>query len=114
VVEEVSEITLGANNASRYYLFMIISFADSATEKVWNREGVKQFGADLQRLAHRRLLILDAADYLMDLRRPPGNRLEALIGDRQGQYNIRVNDQRRICFTWTPAGPTDVELVDYH
>jgi proteic killer suppression protein len=60
------------------------------------------------------LLILDAADYLTDLRRPPGNRLEALQGNRDGQHSIRINDQWRICFRWTPAGAEDVEIVDYH
>lgn len=93
---------------------MIVSFADSATARVWERETVKKFGNELQRSAYRRLLILDAADYLMDLRRPPGNKLEALTGDRQGQHSIRINDQWRICFIWTPAGAEDVEIVDYH
>ena len=58
--------------------------------------------------------MLNAANDINDLRMPPGNRLEALAGDRKGQHSIRVNDQYRICFTWTPAGPTDVEIVDYH
>jgi proteic killer suppression protein len=93
---------------------MIVSFSDAAAEKVWNRETVKKFGADLQKMAYRRLLILDAADYLSDLRRPPRNRLEPLSGDRQGQHSIRVNDQWRICFTWTSAGAANVEIVDYH
>jgi proteic killer suppression protein len=60
------------------------------------------------------LLILDAADVLVDLRVPPGNRLEKLRGDRTGQYSVRVNQQWRICFRWTSAGPADVEIVDYH
>jgi proteic killer suppression protein len=60
------------------------------------------------------LLILDAADVLDDLRVPPGNRLEKLRGDRTGQYSVRVSQQWRICFQWTPAGPADVEIVDYH
>lgn len=93
---------------------MIVSFADSNTAKVWQRETVKKFGQELQRAAHRKLLILDAADYLTDLRHPPGNRLEALQGNRDGQHSIRINDQRRICFRWTPAGAEDVEIVDYH
>ena len=93
---------------------MIVSFADSNTAKVWQRETVKKFGQELQRAAHRKLLILDAADYLTDLRRPPGNRLEALQGNRDGQHSIRINDQWRICFRWTPAGAEDVEIVDYH
>jgi len=67
-----------------------------------------------QRVALRKLLILDAADALIDLRVPPGNRLEKLRGDRAGQYSIRINQQWRICFRWTDAGPEDVEIVDYH
>jgi len=93
---------------------VIVSFADSNTAKVWQRETVKKFGKELQRAAHRKLLILDAADYLTDLRRPPGNRLEALQGHRDGQHSIRINDQWRVCFRWTAAGAEDVEIVDYH
>jgi proteic killer suppression protein len=93
---------------------VIVSFADSRTHKVWLREPVKQFSAELQRAAYRRLMHLEAANYLHDLRIPPGNRLEKLLGDREGQHSIRLNDQWRICFTWTPAGATDVEIVDYH
>lgn len=111
---KVHLVTRDVSNVTRYYFSVIISFADSNTEKVWKRESVKKFGMDLQRSAYRRLLILDAADYLLDLRRPSGNRLEVLIGDRTGQHSIRINDQWRICFTWTPAGAEDVEIVDYH
>lgn len=67
-----------------------------------------------QRAALRKLLILDAAEALDDLRIPPGNRLEKLKGDRAGSYSVRVNQQWRICFRWTAAGPEDVEIVDYH
>jgi toxin HigB-1 len=93
---------------------VIESFKDSDTERVWRRQHVRRFGAELQRIANRKLLILDAAETLADLRVPPGNRLEALRGDRAGQHSIRVNDQWRICFTWTPAGPANVEITDYH
>jgi toxin HigB-1 len=93
---------------------VIESFKDSDTERVWRRQHVRRFGADLQRIANRKLLMLDAAETLADLRVPPGNRLEALRGDRVGQHSIRVNDQWRICFTWTPAGPANVEITDYH
>ena len=93
---------------------MIQSFKNSDTEKVWNRERLKGFGTELQRSAHRKLLILDAAESINDLRVPPGNRLEALRGARSGQHSIRVNDQWRICFIWTDTGPTAVEIVDYH
>lgn len=67
-----------------------------------------------QRAALRKLLILDAAETLDDLRVPPGNRLEKLKGDRAGSYSVRINQQWRICFRWTPAGPEDIEIVDYH
>jgi toxin HigB-1 len=75
---------------------------------------VRRFGADLQRIAHRKLLLLDAAETINDLRIPPGNRLERLRGDRFGQHSIRINDQWRMCFRWDTAGPSQVEIVDYH
>jgi proteic killer suppression protein len=93
---------------------VIQSFADSNTEKVWRRERVRRLGSDLQRMANRKLLIIDAAETLDDLRVPPGNRLEQLKGNRAGQYSIRINDQWRVCLTWSAAGPTDVEITDYH
>ena len=71
-------------------------------------------GAELQRSALRKLAMLDAAVVLDDLRAPPGNHLELLRGDRAGQYSVRINEQWRICFLWTPSGPKDVEIVDYH
>jgi toxin HigB-1 len=93
---------------------VIQSFGDADTEKVWRREHVRRFGSDLQRIANRKLLMVDAAETLDDLRVPPGNRLEQLRGGRAGQHSIRVNDQWRICFTWTAAGPTNVQITDYH
>ena len=93
---------------------MIQSFADADTERVWRRERVRRFGSDLQRMANRKLLIIDAAETLNDLQVPPGNRLERLRGDRSGQYSIRINDRWRICFTWSAAGATEVEITDYH
>jgi proteic killer suppression protein len=93
---------------------VIISFRDSETQKVWERITSKKFSSDIQKLAQRRLLMLDAAEILQDLRIPPGNRLEALQGKRKGQHSIRVNDQWRICFMWTKNGPENVEIVDYH
>jgi toxin HigB-1 len=93
---------------------VIQSFADADAERVWRRQHVRRLGADLQRMANRKLLMLDAAETLSDLRVPPGNRLEMLRGDRAGQHSIRVNDQWRICFIWTPAGPENVEITDYH
>lgn len=70
--------------------------------------------ANIRAVAERKLAMLDAATELRDLRSPPGNRLEALIGDRAGQHSIRINGQWRICFVWTDDGPTEVEIVDYH
>ena len=93
---------------------MIRSFRDQETERIWNRQRTRQLDDGTQRIALRKLLILDAADVLGDLRVPPGNRLEKLKGDRAGSYSIRINQQWRICFRWTDAGPDDVELVDYH
>lgn len=92
----------------------IQSFADANTKKVWHRQRVLRLGTDVQRAAHKKLRLLNAAGTLGDLRVPPGNRLEKLGGNRTGQHSIRVNDQFRICFIWTAAGPTEVEIVDYH
>ncbi len=93
---------------------VIRAFRDRSTEKVWHRQHVKQWSPQLQRAARRKLVQLSVAVDLNDLRVPPGNRLEVLTGDRQGQHSIRVNDQWRVCFVWTDAGPTDVQIVDYH
>ena len=93
---------------------MIVSFADSTTELVWQQEAAPALDPRIQRTAHRKLLQLHAAGSINDLRVPPGNRLEKLSGDRDGQHSIRVNDQWRICFRWTDVGPADVEIVDYH
>jgi len=93
---------------------VIQSFADEPTRKVWARENVRQFGPELQRAAQKKLRLLNAAETINDLRIPPGNRLEKLAGDRDGQHSVRINDQYRICFVWTSAGPTDVQIVDYH
>lgn len=95
-------------------LHVLRSFADPVTERVWRREQVRAFHPDLQRVALRKLVLLDAAEALSDLRIPPGNRLEKLSGDREGQHSIRINDQWRICFRWTPAGPEDIEITDDH
>jgi proteic killer suppression protein len=90
------------------------SFANKETERVWQRQQVRKLDRGTQRAALRKLLILDAAETLDDLRVPPGNRLEKLKGDRAGSYSVRINQQWRICFRWTAAGPEDVEIVDYH
>ncbi len=93
---------------------MIRSFRDRTTEAVFNGESPKGFPSDLVKVARRKLRYLNAAADLADLRSPPGNRLEALAGDRLGQHSIRINDQFRICFVWTAEGPADVQVVDYH
>ena len=94
--------------------WVIQSFADKRTRQVWERTTVRSFGPEAQRAMQRKLLMLDAAVLLEDLRIPPGNRLEPLKGDRKGQHSVRVNRQWRVCFVWTPAGPENVEIVDYH
>jgi len=93
---------------------MIRSFADRTTELVFKREHSKSLPLNVQRVGLRNLLMLDAADDLRDLRVPPGNRLEALSGSRKGQHSIRINEQWRVCFVWTKAGPENVVIVDYH
>jgi proteic killer suppression protein len=97
---------------------MIRTFADPGTEDVF--DGKNSAAArrvcprSLWKVAYRKLDLLDSATEVNDLRIQPGNRLEALKGDRSGQHSIRINDQYRICFTWTDAGPEDVKIVDYH
>lgn len=93
---------------------MIRSFKSAVTEAVAKGEIPKGFPADIAKVARRKLAMLAAAVNLNDLRVPPANRLEALKGNRKGQHSIRINDQFRICFAWTPEGPQDVEIVDYH
>lgn len=93
---------------------MIRNFRDKDTEKVFRREGSRKWALELQRRALRKLALLDGAEALRDLRIPPGNRLEKLKGDREGQYSIRINDQWRICFTWSQGGAANVEITDYH
>lgn len=95
-------------------LMMIRSFRNVATERLWSRQRTRGTDPRIERVALRKLAMLDAAETLNDLRVPPGNRLEALKGDRTGQHSVRINQQWRICFVWTQAGPEDVEIVDYH
>ncbi|NTW29604.1 MAG: excinuclease ABC subunit A [Coriobacteriia bacterium] len=92
---------------------MIISFRDTDTATLAGGQRVKRFIA-FESVVRRKLRQLEIAGQLDDLRVPPGNRLEALKGDRQGQHSIRINDQYRVCFRWTAAGPEDVEILDYH
>ena len=97
---------------------MINFFKDKATEDIFNgidsKLARKACPQTLWRIAARKLDLLDSAAYLDDLKIPPGNKLEALLGDRKGQYSIRINEQYRICFRWTDAGVEEVEIVDYH
>jgi len=93
---------------------MIRNFADRETERLFARAPGRRFPAQLQRVMLRKLVQVDAAEQLDDLRVPPGNRLEALKGDRRGQHSIRVNDQWRVCFRWRDGDAHDVEIVDYH
>lgn len=93
---------------------MIRSFADREAEKIWRGERSRRLPADIQQTARRKLRMLNAAAGLDDLRIPPANRLEALKGERKGQYSIRINDQWRICFRWNDGAASDVEIVDYH
>ena len=98
----------------RYHeINMIRSFHGEEAERLFRRERSRRLPPDIQRSAHRKLAILDAADSLEDLRSPPGNRLEQLSGTRAGQYSIRVNDQWRICFRWADGDVDPVEITDY-
>jgi proteic killer suppression protein len=93
---------------------MIRSFRDKETERIWRGQRSRKFPADLQERALRKLRQIDASLTLEDLRNPPGNQLEALRGDRAGQWSIRINDQWRVCFRWSDGEAHDVEIVDYH
>lgn len=92
---------------------MIVSYRDKDAERLSRGIRILRYRA-FERQALRKLRQLEIAGNLNDLRIPPGNHLEALSGDREGQYSIRINGQFRICFSWTPMGPQDVEIVDYH
>ncbi|SIQ37471.1 proteic killer suppression protein [Rhizobium sp. RU20A] len=93
---------------------MIQSFADAETEMIWSGRRSRKLPSDIQAVALRKLRVLNQAQRLEDLRVPPGNRLEALKGDRSGMHSIRINDQWRICFIWREGGPTHVGIVDDH
>lgn len=93
---------------------MIRSFKDKETEKLFLRQFSRKLPPGIQRLARRKLEILDAAETVEDLRIPPANHLEKLYGDRAGQHSIRINAQWRICFIWRDGDAYDVEVVDYH
>ncbi|MBO4235782.1 MAG: type II toxin-antitoxin system RelE/ParE family toxin [Firmicutes bacterium] len=90
------------------------SFADKETERIYNQEASRRLPADIQKIALRKLILIDNAESLKDLRVPPGNHLEELKGDRQGQHSIRINAKYRICFTADEEGFHNVEIIDYH
>lgn len=93
---------------------MIKSFADAEAARIWAGRRSRRLPFEIQAVALRRLRLLNQARTLADLHVPPGNRLEALKGDRQGQHSVRINDQWRICFRWHEGAAFDVEIVDYH
>ena len=106
--------TLDVIHALRYcFAVTIKSFKCKETETLFQGKRVRRW-VNLERPALRKLEQLDWSSVLEDLRVPPGNQLEALRGNRKGQHSIRVNEQWRVCFVWTPEGPKDVEIVDYH
>ena len=93
---------------------MIVSFASRETEELFNDQRPKRLPADILRVARRKLLMLNAANRLTDLKAPPGNRLEPLYGARKGQHSIRINDQWRVCFRFESGHAYEVEITDYH
>jgi proteic killer suppression protein len=93
---------------------MIRSFGDKETTKIFDRLRSSQLPSDIQQVAYRKLRMIHNAQNLNDLRIPPANRLEKLLGKRMGQYSIRINEQWRICFEWHDGDAYDVEIVDYH
>ena len=93
---------------------MIKAFREKETEKIFNRQVSHKLPRKIQHVARRKLIMIDAATRLTDLLVPPGNRLEALKGDRKGQNSVRINDQWRICFRWQTGDAYDVEITDYH
>ena len=113
-IKQNIDILLTVYTLSVYTVFMIRSFADRETEKVYNQAFSRKLPQSIQSVALRKLIMIDNAGCLEDLRVPPANRLEALHGDREGQYSIRINDQYRICFVVDGNCFYDVEVVDYH
>jgi proteic killer suppression protein len=97
-----------------YIVPVIKSFRDAGTERIFRRQFVRKLPAEIQERAFRKLMAIDAAERVDDLRLPPSNRLEVLKGDRKGQFSIRINDQWRVCFDWRAGNAEEVEIVDYH
>ena len=113
-MKRVVIVTLDVIITMRYYLYVIKTFADKETEKLFKRQFLKKFPQTIQRNARMKLEILDAANVLRDMTIPPGNRLEKLTGNREGQHSVRINNQWRICFVWQSGDAYEVEIVDYH
>ena len=110
-----SALTCSVIDETRYILGRVIrSFGNKDTDRLWHREFVPSIDPRIHSVALRKLRQVGSAESLDDLRVPPGTRLEPLKGDRAGQHSIRINDQCRICFVWTDAGPEEVEIVDHH
>ena len=107
-------VVFDASSAWHYYTFVIRSYRDRDTQAVAERRRVRRFSESLQRQAQRKLMLINNSKDLNDLRVPPGNRLEALTGNRAGQHSIRINYQWRICFIWDDGNAYEVEIVDYH
>jgi proteic killer suppression protein len=107
-------LTFDVINVIRYGVSVIRSFADPETERIFNRARSRKLPQGIQRVALRKLLLVDAADRMEDLRFPPGNPLEKLHGNREGQHSIRINDQWRVCFLWKDSDAFEVEIADYH
>ena len=107
-------IVFGTNSVAHYYVLVIRGYRDTDTQAVAERRRVRRFPEELQRRAQRKLMMINNAADLSDLRVPPGNHLEALSGDRHGQHSIRINDQWRICFAWDDGDAYEVEIIDYH
>ena len=107
-------VTLDVNILQRYYMSMILSFRCKETEKLAGGRYSRKLPINIQRIAARKLKMLNDAVELNDLRVPPANRLEALKGRRKAQHSIRINDQWRLCFRWHKGNASDVEIVDYH
>ena len=105
---------LTKRNVCRYAWFVIKTFANKRTAAVFAGQAVRGLPMQIQRRARAKLLAIEAAAQLDDLRAPPGNRLEALRGDRRGRYSLRINDRWRICFVWRDGEAWEVEIVDYH
>ena len=93
---------------------MIENFKCKETQKIWERKFSKKFPVQIQKMARRKLVSISISDSINDLRKPPSNQLEKLVGDRKGQYSIRINSQWRICFIWDKGNALDIEIVDYH